>query len=67
MSRGATPLEAYITGLLHVSLLVPPVLPRDLHAAIITNDEGQVTGEIEIHDHEGNVRASILVTERDAG
>jgi hypothetical protein len=65
MSRDATPLEAYLTGVVFTALKHYG-LPDHLHPASTTNDEGVVTGEIELHTMDGRVRASILVTEVEA-
>ena len=61
--RAATPLEAYLSGVIHSTGLVL-ALPDHLHLAPVTNANGEVTGEIEVHTQDVRVRASILVTER---
>lgn len=62
-ARAATPLEAYLTGLIQTSLSMSFALPDQMHLAPQVNNQGEITGEIEIHTPEGIVKASILVTE----
>lgn len=59
-----TPLEAYLTGIVFVSLTnTDTPLPGMMRSVTMFDDQGQVNGIIQVQDLEGNVRASIYIQE----
>lgn len=58
-----TALEAYVTGLVAGSLGQRDLLPGRLHVHAVTDDHGLVNGVLELHTPDGEVRATVVITE----
>ena len=62
--RPATPLEAYLTGMIQSALTTGAApLPNGMRLVASIGEDWMITGEIEVRDLDDKVRASILITE----